>query len=528
MIRTILLCCGLLFPLVATAAPTAWLQQGQLPARWTLKETVVCLSGNCRNGDGIEWRWREHHHPEERWQLKGPVLISYGTFKNSQLNGPGRIISFVPDDAMVRERQGFMKAKPTPALKATLQNPTIQGLEQQLGTFRWLEATFADGEAQGDGVLIARTAGKRKHEGVQQSRTEGTLIKGHFHGMARQWSGYEANPETMMYGGLRYGLRHGFWHERAGTGEKPDAWIYRYYLAGNPHEVPWSIRPDGAYSANTLISAFAGIDTLSVLTLDDGSFYFGQSTPEGIPDGFGMRVAEDGSLEETGVFRRGLLDGQGHRTQWLDTPWLRFDTEGKDANPVLNYYLQHVRLEKGQFKDGKLIRSGTSNHGGLSYRLNWTGLYETTAYGRSSEVFQHEREGHITWLSKQSLNSDGKETLTLSEFTQATPYGGKASVMYLTKPSNGAIPPAYAGIWARMKADDERRANLPHVKEARERALASAFRANQEKAARDEARRRNNTSSGPSRPEFDQRKLEQKLNDKIYWDNYKRCGFGKC
>ncbi len=527
MTRLLLLFCLLLSIAASQAwATSVWLQRGQLPA-WGFKDKVRCLQGNCRNGEGIEWRWREHLHPQTDAVSPGEIRISYGSFRNGLLQGPGRMIVLHASSDPTRElRRGqALREQPEEALEKLLLSPTPAQLEPLVGVFRWLEAEFEAGVPLGDVTLITRTRGRWSHDPYEVTRTEGPIVEGHLHGMVRQWRSYEARPEAMETGGLRYGLRHGLWYEPLSWHEGQARWGYRFYLSGSRHEIPLSISAEGAHQGNKLLVAADGLDQkLEALSLDDGSFYMGQADARGVPQGFGMRVAEDGSIEEIGQFRDGRLDGTGYRISWLDEPWLRFRAaEGKTT--ALNFYLRHLRLESGGFKDGQRSGQGGDYLGGMAYRQNWSGEYRANAYSSTANQFQEHEEGRITWMSSRIVTDTGQEILRSPNYT-LTSVGG-AQVYYFIG-SSGQVPQAYAQIWARMKADDERRANLPHVKEARERALAAAQHANQERLAREEARRRNNASSGPSRPEFDHKKLQQKISDKVFWDNYKRCGFGKC
>ncbi len=500
------------------------LQQGQLPA-WQQKERVSCLQGNCRNGEGIEWRWNEYLNPANKAVSAGQVLVSYGRFSGGRLQGPGKVIAI-----FVHETQSQMNrlitAKPNAELEKALLAPETGELERLVGGFRWLEAEFVDGAPVGEVLLIVRARGRWPHDPFVVTRSEGSMVDGHLHGMVRQWRGYEANPDTMATGGLRYGVRHGLWYERLYREDGQVAWGYNFYLSGSNTAVPWTVDAEGARIGRRVVVASPGLhESLETLTLGDGSFYMGQATAEGLPEGFGLRVSEDGAIEEVGQFRDGRLEGTGYRIIWLDEPWLRFKARDDGSAGGRNYYLRHLRLEGGQFRAGVRHGPGSDQVGGMAYRQNWSGEYRTTSYGSASEEFQDHTEGRATWLTSVIVTDNGREIVDTPVYRQAHVDG--ARVTYLIKIS-GQVPPAYAHIFAAMKADDERRANLPQVKEARERAAAASLRAYQEREAREEARRRNNASSGPSRPEYDHRKVQQKISDKTFWDNYKRCGFGKC
>ncbi len=514
----------LLAPTATQASSPVWLQQGQLPA-WEQKERVICLQGNCRNGEGIEWRWFEYIDPTSGQVSPGQVRVSYGRFSGNRLQGPGKVIAI-----FVRETQSqinrLITAKPNAELEKALLAPETAELERLVGGFRWLEAEFVDGAPVGEVVLIVRARGRWPHDPFIVTRSEGSMVDGHLHGMVRQWSGYEAKPETMATGGLRYGVRHGLWYERLYRADGEVAWGYNFYLSGANNQIPWTIDAEGARLGRRVVVASPGLnESLETLTLGDGSFYMGQATAEGVPEGFGMRVSEDGAIEEVGQFSAGRLEGTGYRITWLDEPWLRFKPSGEGSGGGRNYYLRHLRLEGGQFRAGVRDGQGSDQMGGMAYRINWSGEYRTTSYGGAREEFQDHTEGRATWLTSYTITDRGHPIVDTPAYQQASV--GGARVTYLVK-APGVAAAGYAHIFAAMKAADERRANLPQVKEARERAAAASMRAYQEREAREEARRRNNASSGPSRPEYDHRKVQQKISDKVFWDNYKRCGFGKC
>lgn len=530
-----------LFASGAQAAPAFPLQRGELPEIWRLDETVVCMQGNCKNGTGIEWRFPMHEQTERKgWARKGPVLVRYGSFVNQKLQGPGRVLALYPDDLSFRQRYGFIKPKPDDAMRARLVDASPESVAQQFDHFRWLEANFEAGQPVGPASLITQ------FESYDRRRIEGTIVDGHFQGPAREWRNLIGNPQNFDTGTLRYGLRHGFWRERhrANDAAQPQV-VYVQYLAGQVMDAGWRYDATQASRGGQTITSLPYAQTntddpddnpLPAQLLDDGSLYHGELDEQGRPAGFGSRLSADGMIEETGLFADGVLEGEGLRISWLDRPWLRF--AARKPNPdALNYYLQHLHMERGRFSRG-VLADGMSAQGGLSYRINWAALYNDNAYGHAGQTFQHEREGGVSWVQSRSFDADGKTLASFERTDLVTPYENRkgGQVIFFDHPSYLAAqriknPDLYGHVWAGIKAADERLANSPLVRmgrEAAEHAQKKAMAEAVEKERRNAARKAQINAGSNTSGSDDGRSHQRRLNDKIWWDNFHRCGSGKC